>query len=94
MKAGIEEMTVIREWRSALMSAVQSGFPLTDDIVARFRGQALASDALTSAAASTDSDRSAYQLVSHVLNKTQKLSDKVVAARKKPGRHVCGHFEE
>lgn len=57
MKAGIEEMTVIREWRSALVNAVQSGFPLTDDIVGRFRGQALASDAMTSAAASTDSDR-------------------------------------
>ena len=82
MKAGIEEMAVIREWRSALVNAVQSGFPLTDDIVGRFRGQALASDALTSAAASTDSDRSAYELVGKVLDKTQKLSDKVVAARK------------
>jgi hypothetical protein len=82
MKAGIEEMTVIREWRSALVNAVQSGFPLTDDVVARFRGQAVASDALTSAAASTDSDQNAYQLVSKVLDKTQKLSDKVVGARK------------
>ncbi len=82
MKAGIEEMTVIREWRSALVNAVQSAFPLTDDIVARFRGRAVASDALTSAAASTDSDRNAYQLVSKVLDKMQKLSDKVVAARK------------
>jgi hypothetical protein len=82
MKAGIEEMTVIREWRSALVNAVQSGFPLTEDVVARFRGQAVASDALTSAAASTDSDQNVYQLVSKVLDKTQKLSDKVVAARK------------
>jgi hypothetical protein len=82
MKAGIEEMTVIREWRSALLNAAQSGFPLTDEIVGRFRGQALASDAMTSAAASTGSDRSAYELVSKVLDKTQKLSDKVVAARK------------
>src|SRR5579863_10643381 len=32
MKAGIEEMTGIREWRSALVNAVQSGFPLTDEI--------------------------------------------------------------
>lgn len=82
MKVGIEEMTVIREWRSALVNAVQSGFPLTDENVARFRGQALASDAMTLAAASTDADRSAYELVSKVLDKTQKLSDKVVAARK------------
>jgi hypothetical protein len=82
MKAGIEEMTVIREWRSTLINAVQNGFPLTDDIVARFRGQAVASHALTSAAASTGSDQNAYQLVSKVLDKTQKLSDKVLAARK------------
>jgi hypothetical protein len=82
MKAGIEEMAVIREWRNTLINAVQTGFPLTDEIVNRFRGQALASDALTSAAASTDSDQNAYQLVSKVLDKTQKLSDKVVAARK------------
>src|SRR5258705_9762758 len=82
MKAGIEEMEVIREWRNTVINAVQNGFPLTEEIVNRFRGQALASDALTSAAASTDSDQSAYQLVSKVLDKTQKLSDKVVAARK------------
>ena len=37
---------------------------------------------MTSAAASTDSDRRAYELVSKVLDKTQKLSDKVAAARK------------
>jgi len=82
MKAGIEEMAVIREWRNTLINAVQNGFPLTDEIVNRFRGQALASDALTSAAASTDSDQNAYQLVSKVLDKMRKLSDKVVAARK------------
>ncbi len=82
MKAGIEEMTVIREWRSALVSAVQNGFPLRDEIVAGFRGRALASDALTSGAVSTDSDRSAFQLISKVFDKMQKLSDKVVAARK------------
>ena len=82
MKAGIEEMSVIREWRSALVSAVQNGYPLTDDVVAGFRGQALTSLRLTSVAASTDSDRSAYQLLSNVLDNVQKLSDKLLAARK------------
>jgi len=82
MKAGIEEMTVIREWRSALVSAVQNGYPLTDDVVGGFRGQALTNLRLTSVAASTDSDRNAYQLLSNVLDNVQKLSDKVLAARK------------
>jgi len=82
VKAGIEEMTVIREWRSALVSAVQNGFPLTDDIVAGFRGQALANLRLTESAASTDSDRNAYHLISNVFDNMQKLSNKVLAARK------------
>jgi len=82
MKAGIEEMSVIREWRSALVSAVQNGYPLTDDVVTGFRGQALTSLRLTSVAASTDADRNAYQLLSNVLDNVQKLSDKLLAARK------------
>jgi hypothetical protein len=82
MKAGIEEMAVIREWRSALVSAVQNGYPLTDDVVAGFRGQALTNLRLTSVAASTDSDRNAYQLLSNVLDNMQKLSNKLLAARK------------
>jgi len=82
MKAGIEEMGVIREWRSALVNAVQNGYPLSDDVVAGFRGQALTNLRLTSVAASTDSDRSAYQLVSNVVDSMQKLSSKLLAARK------------
>lgn len=83
IKAGIEEMTVIREWRSALVSAVQNGFPLKkDDIVASFQGQATANLRLTSVAALTDSDRNAYQLISNVFDNMQKLSNKVLAARK------------
>jgi hypothetical protein len=82
MKAGIEEMSVIREWRSALVSAVQNGYPLSDDVVAGFRGQALTNLRLTSVAASTDSDRNAYQLLSNVFDNMQKLSNKLLAARK------------
>jgi hypothetical protein len=82
MKAGIEEMSVIREWRSALVSAVQNGYPLTNDVVTGFRGQALTSLRLTSVAASTDADRNAYQLLSNVLDNVQKLSDKLLAGRK------------
>jgi hypothetical protein len=82
MKAGIEEMSLIREWRSALVSAVQNGYPLTDDVVAGYRGQALTNLKLTSVAASTDSDRNAYQLLSTVFDNIQKLSNKLLAARK------------
>lgn len=82
LKAGIEEMSEIREWRSAVVDAVQNGYPLTDAFVAGYQGQAATSLRLASVAASTDADRSAFQLLSNEFNKMQRLSNKVLAARK------------
>ena len=81
MKAGIEQMSVIREWRSALVNAVQNGYPVTDASMANYRGQAATALRLASVAVSTDSDRNAYQLLSNELDNMQKLSNKIVAAR-------------
>jgi len=82
MKAGIEEMSVIREWRSALVNAVQNGYPVTDAFVAGYRNQATTNLRLASVAASTDADRSAFQLLSNELDNMRQLSNKVLAARK------------
>jgi hypothetical protein len=82
IKAGIEEMSAIREWRSALANAVQNGYPVTEDWVGAYRGQAATSLRLASVAVSTDSDGSAYQLISNVFDNMQQLSNKFVAARK------------
>jgi hypothetical protein len=82
MKAGIEEMSVIREWRSALVNAVQNGYPLTDEFVAGYQRQASTNLRLASVAISTDSDRSAFQLLSNELDSMQKLSNKILKARK------------
>lgn len=81
LKAGIEAGSTIREWRTALSSAVQNGYPVTDDFVARYQGQAVTSLRLASVAVSTDSDRSAFQLLSSVFDNMQKLSDKILASR-------------
>jgi hypothetical protein len=81
LKAGIEAGSTIREWRTALSSAVQNGYPVTDDFVARYQAQSVTSLRLASVAVSTDSDRSAFQLLSNVFDKMQKLSNKIVAAR-------------
>jgi hypothetical protein len=81
MKAGIEEMSVIREWRSTLLNAVQNGYPVTDAVVAGFQGQAATNLRLASVAASTDSDQQAFQLLSNEFDNMQKLSNKIVAAR-------------
>jgi len=82
MKAGIEAMSVIREWRTALVSAVQNGAVLTDGVFAPYRLQAAKNVRLASVAASTDADRGASQLVSNELGNMQKLNDKIMAARK------------
>jgi hypothetical protein len=82
LKAGIEEMTVIREWRGALVNAVQNGYPVTDEFVAGYRGQAATNLKLASVSASTDSDRNAFQLLSNEFDNMPKLSNKILSARK------------
>ena len=82
MRAGIEEMSAVREWRSALLSAVQQGYPVTEEWMAAYQGQAATNLRLAFVAASTDSDRSAFQLLRNEFDKMAKLSSQVVAARK------------
>jgi hypothetical protein len=82
LKAGIEAMAEVREWRSALESAVQNGFPVGDNWIAGYRGPAATSIRLASVSASTDADRNAAQLLNNVFDNMQKLSDKMLSARK------------
>jgi hypothetical protein len=80
LRSAIEEMSTVREWRIALTNAVQNGFPIGDDWIALYRGPALRSLRLASVAASTDSDRNAYQLLSNEFDNMKKLSDRFVIA--------------
>jgi hypothetical protein len=80
LRAGIEEMAVIREWRTALTNAVQRGIPVTDDWITLYRSPAITDLRLASVAAATDSDRNAYQLISNEFDNMKKLSDRFVAA--------------
>jgi hypothetical protein len=82
LNAGIEAMSEIREWRSALQSAIRYGFPSNDDWVNRYRSAATSSVRSASVTASTDSDRSAAQLLGKELDHMQQLSDKMLAMRK------------
>jgi hypothetical protein len=81
LNAGIEQMATIREWHTALASAIQNGYPVTADLLAPYRAQAATNLRLVLVAVSTDSDRSAYQLLSNVFQNMVKLTDKYVAAR-------------
>jgi hypothetical protein len=81
LKAGIEEMSLIREWRSAVVNCVRNGYPVTDAFLNGYRDQAATSLRMASVAVSTDADRNAYQLLSNEFDKMQKLSNKILAAR-------------
>jgi hypothetical protein len=80
LKAAIETMAVIREWRTALVSAVRNGVPVTDDSDAGYRTQAAKDLRLVSVAVSTDADRDAYPLFSQELSNMQKFSGEIIAA--------------
>jgi len=73
---------VIREWRSALVNSIENNFPIQEDWVERYSGQAATSLGLASVAASTDSDRSAVQLLSNEFDNMKALSVQLLAQRK------------
>ena len=75
-------MTVIREWRIAIVNAVQTNSPVTEDWVSSFRRSADSKLALASAAATTESDRKAVDLLRNEFNNMQQLSDHFLALRK------------
>jgi hypothetical protein len=82
LRAAIEQMSVIREWRSTLTNAVQRGFPITEDWTTTFSTEAQRTLRLVSLAASTESDRSALQLLKNEFNNMKTLSDKFVEANR------------
>jgi hypothetical protein len=81
VQAGIEELSVIREWRIAIVNAVLNNNPISVDWLSAHHRQAEKCLALTSAAASTDDDRSAYPLLSAEFNNMEKLSEAYLAMR-------------
>ena len=82
IKAGIEEMSVIREWRITLKNAIQRGYPVTEDWIDAYRGRAEQSLRLTSLAATTESDKGAFQLLTNVFNNMKSLSGRFVEANR------------
>lgn len=82
IRAGIEEMAAIREWRSTLRNAVQRGYPVTEDWIDGYRLRAEQSLRLVSLEATTDSDKNAFQLLSNEFNSMKLLSDRFLEAEK------------
>jgi hypothetical protein len=82
LQAGIEAMSEIREWRVAIVNAVQNNYPIAEDWVAAQRRLAERNLRLASAAASTDDDRSAVPLLTAEFKNMQKLSDRILTKRR------------
>jgi hypothetical protein len=80
LRAGIEQMAVIREWRIALTNAIERGYPVTEDWVGAYRSQATQNLRLASVAVSTDADRNAVRLLGSELNNMNKLNQRFLDA--------------
>jgi hypothetical protein len=81
LNAGIEAAATLREWHATLASAIQNGYPVTANSFVGYRTQAQTNLRLASVASTTDSDRSAYQLLNNEFQNMSKLSDRYVDQR-------------
>jgi hypothetical protein len=81
LNAGIEQMSTLREWHTALETAIRNGIPLSAELLAPYRAQATTNLRLASVAASTPSDQSAYQLLNGEFQNMVKLNDKYISLR-------------
>jgi hypothetical protein len=82
LKAAIETLSDVREWRSALLVAVENGYKMTDAWLEQYHAPAAKNLRLASIAATTASDRDALRLLSKELDHMQELSNRVLTARK------------
>jgi hypothetical protein len=81
LTAGIEQMSTVREWHTALAAAIQSGTPVAANWLAPYRNQAATNLRLALVAIQTNSDRKAFQLLTNEFQNMAKLADKYIAAR-------------
>lgn len=82
MRAGIEEIATMREWASTMAYAIQNNYQITDDWAAKYREQAANNLRLASAAASTEGDRNALQLLTNEFEAVREWSNQLVEAKK------------
>jgi hypothetical protein len=76
VSAGIETMREILEWHAALKTAIERGYPLSDEWLGNFRRQIQGSLKHAEAAASTDMDQKALPLLVNEFNNMGALNDR------------------
>lgn len=82
MMAGIESLAEMREWASTMAYAIQNGYGVTEGWAADYREKAANALRQASAAASTDGDRNALQLLSNAFGFVREWSNELVEAKK------------
>jgi hypothetical protein len=82
LKALIDEMSVMGEWRAGIANAIQSNGALTEQWADGYKRNADSRLDLASTAASTEPDKTLLSLLRTESNNVHALSDKYVALRK------------
>jgi hypothetical protein len=80
LRAGIEAMSSVREWHTALEAAIQNGF-LSSGALEPYRANATTNLRFAMVAAATPSDKSGYELLNDAYQLMADLSDKYVKKR-------------
>jgi hypothetical protein len=83
LAAEIEALTAIREWRVSLVNAVQNNYPVTENWMGGLRRAADTKLELAVAAASTDPDHQALDLLRNEYTNMQQESDQFLTTHAK-----------
>lgn len=82
LSAAVEAMARVREWHSALRTAIERGVPLTTGWLDAYQAQAQQGLNMVSIAISTDSDKRGYASMVNAFNLMKSLNDKYVQLNK------------
>ncbi len=82
MRAGIEEISLLREWAAPVANAIQNGYPIQEDWVNNYKQKAATGLQLATTAASTNGDQSALQLLNTEFQGVSQWSNQLVQAAK------------
>jgi len=83
LSAEIEALTGLREWRAALVNAIQNNYPVTNAWLDPLRRAADAKLQLAIAAATSESDQKAIELLRNEFSSMQQMSDQFLALHAK-----------
>lgn len=83
LSAEIEALTQIREWRAALVNAIQNNYPVTDSWVGKLRRSADGKLQLAIAAATTEPDQRGLEFLRNDFTNMQQMSDQFLAMQAK-----------